>query len=189
LQSHFFDEFGLFYERKKGEFSDGLASGYIEHTSLIDREKLVRVALATENKPHLARSSVKKYFAQGALSSLLKEAQVPAYAYGYEVLRLVEVERKRKPATRGDRFNTLLYGQGLRLGQYALVAACVTQGVAAGESPKDALQKVLNHWKKFEAWAEKRKGNGGYKIGGAFEYTNYYKGPTVGQDIGDYTFF
>lgn len=188
LQAHFFDEFGLFYERKKGEFSDGLRSGYIEPALLIDRVRLVRVALAADNKPHLARSSVKKYFAPGALPSLFKLAHVASYAYGYEVLQLVEAARKAKPATRGDRFNTLLYGQGLRLGQYALVAACTTQGRAAGETPKGALQKVLDQWKKFETWAEKRNENKGYRVNGAFEHTNYYKGPTVGQDLSDYPF-
>lgn len=188
LQAHFFDEFGLFYERKKGEFSDGLSSGYIDPRLLIDRVKLVRVALAADNKPHLARSSVKKYFAPGALPSLFKVSHVAAYAYGYEVLQLVEAARKAKPATRGDRFNTFLYGQGLRLGQYALVAACTTQGFAAGETPKEALQKVLAQWMKFESWAEKRGENKGYKVNGAFEHTNYYKGPTVGQDLSEYAF-
>ena len=188
LQSHFFDEFGLFYERKRGEFSDGLRSGYIDPTLLIDRVRLVRVALAADNKPHLARSSVKKYFAPGALPSLFKLSHVAEYAYGYEVLQLVEEARKAKPATRGDRFNTLLYGQGLRLGQYALVAACTTRGRAAGATPKEALRKVLDQWKMFETWAEKRKENNGYKVDGAFEYTNYYKGPTVGQDLSIYPF-
>lgn len=188
LQTHFFSDFGLFYERKKGEFSDGLSSGYIDPALLIDRVKLVRVALATDNKPHLARSSVKRYFKPGIFHSLFKVSQVAAYAYGYEVLQLVEAARRAKPATRGDRFNTHLYGQGLRLGQYALVAACTTQGFAAGELPKEALQKVLAQWKHFETWAERRKENKGYKLDGAFEHTNYYKGPTVGQDLSDYAF-
>lgn len=188
LQAHFFDELGLFYERKKGEFSDGVRSGYIEPALLIDRAKLVRVALATDNKPHLARSSVKKYFAPSAFPSLFNVSHVAAYAYGYEVLQLVEAARKERPATRGDRFNTLRYGQGLRLGQYALVAACTTQGLAASETPKEALQKVLGQWKKFETWAEKCKENKGYKVKGAFDYTNYYKGPTVGQNLSDYVF-
>jgi len=188
LQAHFFDEFGLFYERKKGEFSDGLRCGYIQPHLLIDRVKLVRVALATENKPHLARSSVKKYFEPGVLSTLFKVAHVAEYAYGYEVLQLVEMKRKAKPVTRGDRYNTLLYGQGLRLGQYALVAACVTQGFATGESPKESLEKVLGQWKAFETWAEKRQGNKGYKVNGSFDHTNYYKGPTVGHDLEGYAF-
>jgi len=188
LQAHFFEEFGLFYERKKGESSDGISSGYIDRTLLINRDKLVRVALATDNKSHLARSSIKKYFAPGALPSLFKESHVAEYAYGYEVLQLVEVARRAKPATRGDRFNTLLYGQGLRLGQYALVAACTAQGFAAGKTPKEALQKVLAQWKKFETFAERRKENKDYKLDGAFEYTNYYKGPTVGQDLRGFNF-
>ena len=74
------------------------------------------------------------------------------------------------------------------MGQYALVAACATQGFAAGETSKEALKKVLAQWNRFEGWAEKRKENKGYKINGSFEHTNYYKSPAVGQDISDYVF-
>lgn len=188
LQTHFFKEFGLYYERKKGEFSDGLRSGYIDPTLLIDRTKLVRVALATENKPHLARSSVKKYSAPEALSSIFSVLRVTEYAYGYEVLMRVEEARKAQPANRGDRFNTLIYGQGLRLGQYALVAVCTAHGIRTGIPPEEALKKALSQWMKFEAWAERRNSNKSYRANGTFDYTNYYKGPTVGQDVIDYAF-
>lgn len=188
LQEHFFAQHGLYYERKRGEFSDGLSSGYIDRDLLVDREKLVRVALAADHKPHLARSSIAKFFRPGALPTLLKVQHVPVYAHGYEVLKLVEKARRMKPLARGDRFNTRLYGQGLRLGQYALVAACLGAARPAGEDPKSGLEKVLEQWLKFEAWASKRAANEAYRLNGSFDYTNYYKGATVGQDIESFAF-
>jgi hypothetical protein len=188
LQKHFFDEHGLYYERKKGEFSDGLSSGYINPALMVDREKLVRVALAADYKPHLARSSIKKFFNPGGLVSLFRVADVPQYAYGYEVLKQVEAARTLKPVSRGDRFNTKLYGQALRLGQYALISACVGAARPAGEDPKTGLKKVLNQWMKFEVWVAKRPTNKSYGPAGGFDYTNYYKGATVGQDLQDYPF-
>lgn len=188
LQSHFFAEHGLFYERKKGEFSDGFSSGYIDRELLLDREKLVRVALAADQKPHLARTSIAKFFKPGALTTVLRVQNVPVYAYGYEVLKLVERARRMKPLAKGDRFNTKLYGHGLRVGQYALVAACLGAARAAGEDPKSGLKKVLEQWLKFEAWASKRSTNKAYRVNGSFDYTNYYKGATVGQDIESFAF-
>ena len=188
LQTRFFEDCGLFYERKKGEFSDGLRSGYLDPTLLVDRTMLVRVALAVDSKPHLARSGVKKYFNPGVLHSLFLMPKVKMYAYGYKILQLIEKKRKERPKTKGDRFNTILYGQGLRLGQYALITACTTKGFCTGESTSIALEKILNQWVKFEEWAGKQKRNMPYKINGSFDYTNYYKGPTVGQDIGEYDF-
>jgi hypothetical protein len=188
LQRHFFDQHGLYYERKKGEFSDGISSGYIDRSLLVDRDKLVRMALAADYKPHLARTTTAKYFKPNALATVLRVSNVPLYAYAYEVLTRIEVERKKRPVTRGDRFNTNLYGQGLRLGQYALVSACAGAARAAGETPSAGLKKVLAQWKKFEAWAAKRPANRSYRESGGFNHTNYYKGATVGQDLQDFPF-
>jgi hypothetical protein len=108
--------------------------------------------------------------------------------YGYEVLKQVEAARRTKPAAKGDRFSTLIYGQGLRLGQCALVSACVGFARTAGEEPGPGLQKVLMQWPSFEKWASGLKANKAYKLGGAFDFTNYYKGATVGQDIQNFPF-
>ena len=35
IQSALFDRYGLLYERKRGEFSDGLRDGYIEAKDLV----------------------------------------------------------------------------------------------------------------------------------------------------------
>jgi hypothetical protein len=50
LEKHFFSEYGLFYERKAGEFADGLEESYITKDSIIDREVMMRVALARRTK-------------------------------------------------------------------------------------------------------------------------------------------
>jgi hypothetical protein len=83
-----FKEFGVYYERKLGEFSDGLRYGYVPTNLLVKREKLVRVALACDYRTNQTRSSTKKFFDQTALASLLKITEVAKYAYGYQVLEL-----------------------------------------------------------------------------------------------------
>ena len=56
LQKHIFQDFGLFYERKRGEFGDGIRAGYINRQNIIDREQFLRICLAIKNDPVKARS-------------------------------------------------------------------------------------------------------------------------------------
>jgi AIPR protein len=98
LQEEFFARYGLFYERKRGEFSDGLHFGYIDTSLLVNRERVIRVGLACDYRVNQARSSISKFFKESALSQLLKVKDIGRYAYGYEVLRLLEVKRKSKPS-------------------------------------------------------------------------------------------
>ena len=49
LQQEIFKDFGLYYERKRGEFSDGIAHGYILRNQLIDREDFLRCRVAINN--------------------------------------------------------------------------------------------------------------------------------------------
>lgn len=188
LQKHFFDEYGLYYERKKGEFSDGLHSKYISEDSLVNRDKLIRVCLAGEYKISQARSSIKKFYQPTELDALLKIKDISKYSYGYEILHLIEALRKLKPATPGDRYNTKTYGQGLRYGQYALLAVCINKGLPAAIPPQQTLHTLINQWKSFETWALKGHQNNSYKLGNSFDFANYYKGSTVSSDLKSYPF-
>lgn len=188
LQRSFFEDCGLYYERKRGEFSDGLHSNYIRADDLVERDRLIRVALSVAYKASLARSSISKYYKPTELDDLFDVKDVGKYTYGYEVLRLIEKLRSGKSKTPGDRYNTKLYGQGLRYGQYALLAVSVNEGLKVAIKEKDALDKALNQWKAFEAWASKRNGNSAYKIGTSFDFANYYKGATLMENLQNYPF-
>ena len=188
LQKHFFDEYGLYYERKRGEFSDGLRSEYITETSMVARDKLVRVCLASDYKVSQARSSISKFYRPGELDSLLRVKDIAKYAYGYELLHLIEGLRKSKPKSRGDRYNTKLYGQGLRYGQYALLGACINQGLPNAKTAQEVLKTLTTQWQEFERWVVKEKTNSAYKVGSSFDFANYYKGSTVGADVKNYPF-
>ncbi|MYM90753.1 AIPR protein [Rugamonas sp. FT82W] len=189
IQKHFFEVYGLYYERKKGEFSDGLHSGYIDNHLLVDRDRLIRVCLAADYRVAQARSSISKFYKSSEeLEELFKLAGVEKYAYGYQVSQFVEYSRKAKPKTAGDRYHTKQYGQGLRYGQYAILAAAINSGQPNAVTPEQALNMIMSDWKKFEEWAESRTSNKAYKIGKAFDFANYYKGSTVGADLKIYKF-
>lgn len=188
LQSAFFEKYGLYYERKKGEFADGIKSGYLAHEFLVAREKLLRVSLATEYRVNQARSSIQKFFRENELRSVLKLGEIEKYAYGYEVLRLLEEKRKTKSTAKKDRYHTSQFGQALRYGQYAVVAVCANRGLAAKKSEGDITNAILSQWLGFEGYAAKRPENKGYITGRSFDYVNYYKGSTVNENLKNYEF-
>lgn len=188
LQEEFFKKYGLYYERKRGEFSDGLHFGYIDNDLLVNRERVVRVGLACEYRVNQARSSISKFFKEADLSPVLKVKDVNKYAYGYEVLRLLDIKQKSKPSVKGDRYHIKEFGQALRYGQYGVVAVCVNHGLVANKQEAETLEIILSQWPKFEVWALKQPSNAIYKVDSSFDYVNYYKGSTINADLKAYPF-
>ena len=148
----------------------------------------MRVSLAFNYRVNQARSSISKFFTETELASLLKIKDAEKYAYGFEVLEGLDEKRKKKPQSKGDRYHTKVFGQALRYGKYAVVAACTNSGHSAGKTASQALDLALNQWKAFEAWAEHRPSNSSYRSNSAFDYVNYYKGSTINDDLQRYNF-
>jgi hypothetical protein len=146
------------------------------------------VNLACDYRVNETRSSISKFFHESVLSSLLKVEYAAKYAYGYEVLDLLEQRRKQKPKAKGDRYHTKEFGQALRYGQYAVVAVCANLGPPAKKTAAQAQGTVLSHWRKFEDWAEKQASNKAYAAGSSFDYVNYYKGSTINADLKTFNF-
>jgi hypothetical protein len=188
LQNEFFENYGLFYERKRGEFSDGIHYGYLHYSHLIERERLVRVSLACGYRASQARSNVKKFFTESELPKVLKVAEVAKYRFGYEVLNYLEQKRRSKPKKRGDRYHTGQFGQALRYGQYAVVAVCANRGMAAGMTEAQASDAALKQWRSFERWIKQLPANRSYRQGNSFGFVNYYKGSTLNLDLERYKF-
>ena len=60
LQNRIFNDFGFLYERKKGEFSDGLLKRYISENEIIDRSLFIKIYYLLLGK--LSSSKAKKLF-------------------------------------------------------------------------------------------------------------------------------
>jgi hypothetical protein len=188
LQKELFENYGLYYERKRGEFSDGIHYGYLSSKLVVNREKLVRVSLACEYRANQARSSISKFFNEGAIAAVLKVKDAGKYAFGYTALDILDEKRKVKPKTKGDRYHTKEFGQALRYGQYAVVAVCTNRAMSSKKTEAEAVETVLSQWIKFEKWAEQLATNINYKRGSSFDYVNYYKGSTINADLQGYAF-
>lgn len=60
LQQRLFNEFGVLYERKRGEYSDGISKGLIKDGDIIDRSLFIKIYYILQNK--ISSSKTKKLF-------------------------------------------------------------------------------------------------------------------------------
>ncbi|NIJ54673.1 AIPR family protein [Dyadobacter arcticus] len=74
LQQKIFEEFGYYYERKRGEFGDGIRNEYISRNMIIDRELFLKVCLAAQGKPNESLSGQLKLFIPSKFSSILPDS-------------------------------------------------------------------------------------------------------------------
>ncbi|WP_447026904.1 AIPR family protein [Vibrio alginolyticus] len=201
LQQKIFDDFGLYYERKKGEFADGINAKYIHRSQIVARDVLMRLAVAISKEPSAARRSgtnvlfsernFHKYFGTGVDHvSLIHALRVHQH--------LREIEAKAEGFV--SKYNVENYGQALRYGKYAVVSVIhnkyyskSSEGFRFDEIPT-LVDEVLSHWKNFESSAMSRASNTSYFRSASYSSSNskdinfegYYKGKTINQDLEEF---
>jgi hypothetical protein len=206
LQKNLFSVFGYFYERKRGEFLDGLQLNYINKNRIIDRELAMRICSTLKGQVSQARrQGAKKFFTKAAFDKLLdKNMQFKAIFFGFKCLEyLYELDHSFSSSV-GNKFGTANYGQGLRYGKYAIVyAACKAHTdrihtVNYEEKAKEETDKILAKWLSFESRVTKLKHNSAYfyeikddTTGQKFlevNFDGYYKGSTLDRDLQSFKF-
>jgi hypothetical protein len=186
LQQLLFGSYGLFYERKKGEFHSGLVSSYLDKKSVISRSRLIRSYLALTGDPSQARSaSEDKLFETDKFKKILGNTnQFRDMLFAYLVLgHLRKITRSQSK----------IWGSGLRYGKMAIIAAIGAIGYKQKQILSEitneavtAVNKIKNQWNKFEKWVAKQKHNKEYLENNTLNFDNYYKGPNVKRDIKNY---
>jgi hypothetical protein len=68
IQRKIFDRYGLLYERKRGEFSDGIRSGYIDSDIIIERNLFLRIFYSANGM--INKGSEKKLFQKNQFPEL-----------------------------------------------------------------------------------------------------------------------
>jgi hypothetical protein len=183
LQDEIYNEFGYFYERKKGEFFDGLRNKYISPSFVIDREVLLRVAFAISGKPEVARrTSAKILFSKEIFNSVSNTLQDHRRLFfGYMCYRYLEELQTSFNSDPNNRFGVINYGHALRYGKLAVVF--VTHAKLKQEFTQLNIENVagricdqiLGEWLAFEEQAKKQRSNR--------EYFRRAKDPISGEEI------
>ena len=199
LQQKIFEAYGYYYERKRGEFADGVHHGYIERSQLIDREVFLRICMACDFRVAQARrSSARRIFREDNFNNTLQDlSRYSEYFFAYRcLLRLNAIERGFAK-DRNNRYGVVNFGQALRYGKYAVVAVCNRISEDRSLPTVDELvDGILSKWLDFEAYATSQSGNNSYfrfyrdpESGKELQNLNfdgYYKGKTLNKDLGNF---
>lgn len=195
LQKSIYADFGLYYERKRGEFGDGIRSGYIDRSKIIDRENFIRICLAAQDNPVQARAgSVAVFFNKQTFDSILPDAsQFKKYIFclkGFEKIINIPSESSNV------RFNAR-YGITTVL-SHSFESSFDINNYDSLIDTK--LKEIIGNWPNFEDYARQTEENKRYyfkekidiETGEKYIETNwtaYYKGRTLLNDLRSYFSF
>jgi hypothetical protein len=198
LQELFFNQFGYYYERKKGEFADGIKDKYISRNQIIDRELLLRLAVCCDMQPAVARRSSGKFlFQESNFTKYLNDSErIIEYFYAFNVYQSINTLEKTLREDANDRFGTSAYGQAIRYGRFAVTAVCVKtlyKGIESLSEINEHLKSVIDRWIEFENSAQENAKNSSYfrtyqdedtgVLKQDLNYEGYYKGRTIHDDL------
>lgn len=201
LQNELFDNFGIYYERKKGEYSDGVRDKYINRNQIIDREVLLRLAMACDGFAAQARrNSSRVIFQEDSFTKFLNNSNRAAeYYYAYLCHQHLGHFEKSMAEDKEDSYGTTNYGQAFRYGKYAVTTVVVAKCYKDSNSMNDIEQhvtSVVDQWLEFERYASEKPENSFYfrvyqdeETGNTtrdYNYDGYYKGRTLNADLASY---
>ena len=193
LQEKIFSEYGYFYERKKGEFADGVKYHYINRSQIIDRETLIRLSRCCDGEiAEARRSSRNQLFQEHLIQKTLDVSKYQRYMYAYNCWKILEAMEKGYTKDKNNKYGIAIYGNALRYGKYAVVGACLLSN-SNNEDAARVLNSVLASWMKFEEYIIALPHNNDYFRSYSdpetgirkqeLNFDNYYKGKTLNNDL------
>ncbi len=201
IQRELFEKHGFYYERKSGEFADGIREKYITRSQIVDRDIFLRLCMACDFKPAISRrNSSKVLFREDNFSKTLSNKnRADEYFFAYRCYLLLSEIEKTFSKDINNQFGIVNYGQALRYGKYAVVSVCSfikenTQTVNADV----IVNAILLKWLEFESYSVSQPTNATYfrvyidpdteEKQKELNYSGYYKGKTLDEDLAQFFF-
>ena len=189
LQNDIYEKYGLYYERKAGEFEEALSKGLIYKDMIIKRDVLLKTLWAYNGKCGEARNYSgdkifnKDVFDEIMLGNVTAEITIYSYRIHKELMELDKLYKKQD-------YNSSEWGGAIRYGKFAVISAyAILFPCLDLEDDEEVLRentkKVLEMWKKFEEFVREREENKRYSCN-QDEFVNYYKSSNVDKDVADY---
>lgn len=200
LQEVLFDEFGCYYERKKGEFANGIGEKYITRKQIVDRDTLLRVAVCIQLQPSLTRASINRFYTDENFHKYLPDSSnYSKLYYGYLVLERLKDMLRQVSQDYNDRYGVSIYGYSLRYGSFSVVTVCLAKYYQDKRSTNNVVnhvEQVISSWKDFEEEITKYPSNSAYfryyedpdtlEKRSEVNFEGYYKGKTLNSDLTTY---
>ena len=189
LQESIYADFGLYYERKRGEFGDGIRRKYIDRSKIVDREQFLRICLAVEDDPVSARSkSISKLFEKHTFDTIVPEdLDYRRCIYAYLAFEKI-------PSYKSTTSNVK------NLARYA-IASVVSHRYNEHINPSEfddsidrELSDIISKWEDFEKSVRSEDNNKFYYFREIYDqqtgektieanWGSYYKGRTLNRDL------
>lgn len=214
FQKYIYNNYGYFYHRKTGEFTEGIEKGYISKDQIISRNTIIRIIYAMNGRVNAARRNGED--ALYNMNDYEKFFNIDIGPEGYDRIYFLYIafkyleKKEKKENSRSD------YGEGLRYGKYAIinvVSKFLTDEYfdRTEDSLNLIVDEILDQWKEFERMQSNKKSNIDYfyekeeilkqenknskeKTENLVittrveDFDNYYKGSTINNDLNDYEF-
>ena len=181
LQFELFNQFGILFERKSGEFYDSIKEGIIDKKKVLDSVILMRLLLVHGGCVARARSA-----SEGVL---FREYDVEGVGVN-EIYKLIQIYNQVSSLERqgehdgNRRYQVDVWGSGLKYGQLAITYA-IYQLSSSDEDLDNCLNAVRSKWLDFETTIKNHEHNQNY-FSDDSDYANYYKGSTIDRDLKEY---
>jgi hypothetical protein len=101
LQEMLYSRYGIFFERKRGEFGDGIVRGYIDKSQVIERNLFLRLYLSSQGD--INRSISKKLFVKYKMTDAVLTNIEALDQFYFAYLCYHELDRQRGASKRKDR--------------------------------------------------------------------------------------
>lgn len=185
IQEYIYKTFGIFLERKRGEFGDGVRNKYIDRNLIVEREVLLRIALSINGRVYETKTGDKKIYTENNLKTFfnVKNSVLNKYIFGYKAYLKLGFFNSNDI----DR-----YGFSLKYGKYAVIYALSQKfdeswGIRDyDEKLNEILEPILKEWNEFEEFAKSKDTQSKYFNEKNANFLNYYKGRTLNRDLKEY---
>lgn len=192
LQKLIYQDFGLYYERKRGEFGDGIRNRYIDRSKLIDRDHFMRICLAAQNKPVQSRAGkIANFFKKSNFDAIIPDT-TDYRKYVFCIMAFDKITQMTSDSSNVKNF-----------ARYAIICVLSNRYDNSFEIDEydskiaSTLQDITSNWSSFEEHVRRSDENRKHyfrevfdkKTGDKFVETNwsgYYKGRTILNDLKHY---
>lgn len=192
LQSTIFAEYGYFYERKAGEFHDGLAAGLIDNNFVIDRLDFIKAYWAYLGEPAAARrTSENILFREDTFYKILADTtKYLEMFFSYLLFKALNEEESKHP---NKTASISKYGYSLMYGKWAVIASIGMTKPIINSQPeqiyaqaKQIISEKLAKWNEFDSFVQAKRNGSKYFDGSRANFELYYKVNYLDEDVREF---
>lgn len=192
LQNEIYQSYGYFYERKFGEFYEGLKRKILNKDLVIDRLDFIKAVFAYKGDPASARrSNEKELFKETKFTEILGgELDTKTQFFAYMIFeRLVGIEKdfgkKHESVTK--------YGHAIVYGKWAVIYAISLSQPSIPDTLEelkkvvsDEIERVLAQWPDFDEFLKTKNKGSKYFSEKTSNFELYYKVNAFNTDVTEY---